>query len=115
MRYGYVKLRPGERPGEGRVRVAVHQEPVGPLLDRDRLDAFEHRGRLRTVRSRADAEIYVGCRQSQLREEQFRHRLVVMLAGVDQELVMAIPHRARDWPGLDELRPGAEHGEDPHR
>ena len=35
MRYGYVKLCPDQGPGQGRIRVAVHHEPVRLAVDRE--------------------------------------------------------------------------------
>jgi hypothetical protein len=57
----------------------------------------------------------VGCRQSQLLEEDRRELLVVVLPGVDQDLLVACAQRAADRRGLDELRPVADHRGDAHQ
>src|SRR2546429_8571538 len=103
MRYGYVKLRPGKCPREGRVRIAVDQEPVRLLLERDRLDAGEHRSGLGPVAARSDTQVYIGPRDRELAEEQVRHRVVVVLPGVDEELFVCLAQDARDGRGLDEV------------
>src|SRR5438094_8752648 len=115
MRYGYVKLCPGQGARESRVRVAVHEQAVRPLLDRYRLDAGQHRACLRPVRAGADLEIDVRGRDPELPEEKIRHRVVVVLAGVDEKLLVRAAQGTRDRSRLDELGTGAEHGEDFHR
>ena len=55
-----------------------------------------------------------GPREPQLGEEHARERVVVVLAGVHEHLLVALAQRAGDRRGLDELRPVADHGQDPH-
>ena len=62
----------------------------------------------------ADPEAVVGPRQAELREEDAGHRLVVVLAGVDEDLVVARPQHRLQRGGLDELRPRPDDGDDAH-
>ena len=52
--------------------------------------------------------------EAELGEEDPRERVVVVLAGVHEHLLVALAQRARYGRGLDELRPVADDGEDPH-
>ena len=70
--------------GDRRVDVADDDHGVGPLLEHDRLEPLHDLGRLDGVRARADLEVDVGPGDAQLLEEEPRHPLVVVLAGVDQ-------------------------------
>ena len=53
-----------------------------------------------------------GARQAELGEEDARELVVVVLAGVDEHLLVARAQRRRDRRGLDELRPVADDRED---
>ena len=52
-----------------------------------------------------------GCRA---RDEDRRELVVVVLAGVDEQLLVALAQRPRDRGRLDELRPVPDDREDPH-
>jgi hypothetical protein len=55
-----------------------------------------------------------GSRQPQLAEEDARQRVVVVLAGVHEHLLVSLAQRPRDGGRLDELWPVAYDGEYPH-
>ena len=57
-----------------------------------------------------------GCGNLELPEEDFRHRVVVVLAGMDEQVsVPRLPQRTADRRDLDELRPGADDRHDLQR
>ena len=62
----------------------------------------------------ADPELLLGAGKAELGEEHARERVVVMLAGVHEDLLVALAQQARHGGRLDELRPVAYDGEDPH-
>ena len=65
----------------------------GRSASEDRLQRDEHPARLLAAAAAADPEAVVGPRQAELGEERAGHRLVVVLAGVDEDLVVARPQR----------------------
>ena len=56
----------------------------------------------------------LGRGQAELLEEDRRERVVVVLAGVDEHLLVLGAQPARDGRGLDELRAVADDGQDAH-
>ena len=98
----------GAGAGDRRVGVAADQDRVGllgldhagdPLLgDRDAL----------VVGQRADAEVVLGQRQAQVGDLQVRHRRVVVLARVDEDLLDAVGEGERERRRLHDLGPGAD-------
>ena len=52
--------------------------------------------------------------EAELCEEHARERVVVVLAGVHEDLLVALAQRPGHGGGLDELRPVADDGEDLH-
>ncbi len=83
-----MELGGGQRAGQGGVRVAVDQDPVRLLLEQHLLEPLQHLRGLPAVRGGADAEVIVGRRQVELVEEDIGELLVVVLAGVDEHLLM---------------------------
>ena len=75
-----------ERGGERRVHVAVDDDERGLEVQEHRLESDHQRGGLRRLRPRADAQIDVRLGQTEVAEEDVRHRRVVVLAGVDEPL-----------------------------
>ena len=108
MRDRHVELGRREGARQGRVGVSVDEHRIGAGVDEHRLDRSEHRARLRTVRSASDAEMVRRCGNAELLEEHRRHRRVVVLPGVDDDLRRTGGReRSRDRRRLHELRPGA--------
>ena len=67
------------------------------------------------MRSRANTEVYIGCGQLKAVEESSRHLVVIMLAGMHQDLLVLcaqLPAHRRDF---DELRPRPNDSDDLHR
>jgi hypothetical protein len=62
----------------------------------------------------ADAEVVVGLRYGELLEEDLRHAVVIVLAGVDEDLLVNLAELPRDRSALDELRPGADDRDNLH-
>lgn len=116
MGHGDVELGGGERPGEGRVGVAVDEYPVGLFLLDERFDAFEHAAGHGAMSEAGDAEVMIRAGDIELVEEDIRHVGIEMLAGVDDDLpdVVVGTNGPTDRGGFDELRPGAKDGEDFH-
>ena len=67
---------------------------------------------LPAVRPGADAQFVVRPRDVQFVEEQVGHLAVVVLAGVDEDLLVLTGQGLADRRGLDELRPRADDGDD---
>ena len=66
------------------------------------------------MRAAADAEAVIRRRQAELPVEAARQLVIVVLAGVDQDLVVARPQDRRQGRGLDQLRPRPNDTEDSH-
>ncbi len=62
----------------------------------------------------ADPEAVVRSGEAELREERAGHRLVVVLAGVDEDLVVPCPQDGQEGGRLDELRARPDDADDPH-
>ena len=105
----------GERPGQRRVGVAVDEHELGRRVLEHRLERVHHARGLGGVRSARDAELAVGRGNAQLAHEHRGELVVVVLAGVDQHLLVAFAQGARHGGRLDELRPVADDGQDPQR
>ena len=80
-----VQLRRGQRPGHGRVRIAVNNHRVG-LYFAIRVRWRSASPRFVRVRARADAQMPVGRRDVQLAKEYVRHVIVIVSARVYEEL-----------------------------
>ena len=115
VRHRDAGLGGGERAGERRVRVAVDEHRVGPLVAQQLAERAEHAARLLGVRAAAERQLDLGRRHVELAHEDRRELVVVVLAGVDEQLVVGGAQRPRDGRGLDELRPVADDRDDLHR
>ena len=111
---GDAGLRCGERAGERGVRVAVDEHQRGLQLLQHRLERRQDARRLGGVRAAAGVELAVGRRDAQLLEEDPRELVVVVLAGVDDQLVHPLPEQPRDRGRLHELGAVADYSDDPH-
>jgi hypothetical protein len=101
-------LQLGRRHGgrQRRVHVPGHEDHVGRPVDEDRLEALHHARGLLPVRARPDVEHEVRLADLELLEEDLRHRVVVVLAGVHQhllELVGTPAELGHDRDGLHEV------------
>jgi hypothetical protein len=108
----------GQHRRQGRVDVARDEDEVGLLGLQHRLQPLHRPRRLRCMGPRAHLQHVVRGRHPELLEEDLRHQPVVVLAGVDDRVAalgqagaQGGDHRRR----LDEVRPGPDHVEDPHR
>ena len=86
MRYPDAKLRGNNRGSHRGVHITIHDHPVRSLANQHRLDSLHDPCGLRGVSVRADGEIHVGRRDSQIPEERIRHGVVIVLAGVHDQL-----------------------------
>ena len=113
---GQVHLHRGDGGGQGRVRVAVDEDPVRSLFAEHGIEGGEHGAGLHAVAAGADAEVDVWGGDGEVLEERVGHRGVVVLAGVDDDVVDApAPRESRGHgPELDELRPGTDDTHDLH-
>ena len=103
----------GAGAGDRRVGVAADEHRVGPLgLDHPGDPLLGH-GDALVVGQRADAEVVFGQRQPQVGDLQVRHRRVVVLPGVDQDLLDAVGEGERERSRLHDLGAGADDGDDP--
>jgi hypothetical protein len=115
VRHGDVELGCRQASGERGVGVTVDEDDVGLLLEKDLLDALQGHRRLLAMRAGADLQVVLGVLDAQLAEEDPAHAVVVVLPRVHDDLVrvdgrQGAAHRRH----LDELRPGADDGEDLH-
>jgi hypothetical protein len=100
-----VRLRGGEAAGERRVRVAVDEHEIRALSLQQRAEGSQHARGLLGVGPAVDAELALGARHAELLDEHGAELVVVVLAGVDEQLLVLGPEQARHGGGLDELRP----------
>ncbi len=100
----------GPRSGERRVRIAEDDDAVGP----GQVDLFLETGTHPVDIGRSEVEVdRFG--QSELVEEDLGELAIVVLAGMDDDLLHAgIPERDRERSRLDELRPVSDNREDAH-
>ena len=112
---GQVQLRRREGRGERRVGVAVGQHEVRLALEHRRLERLQHARGLAAVAAGTDAEVEVGLRDAEFREEDVGHRRVVVLARVHDEVLdvraagVGGCDCAADRRELHELRARADH------
>src|ERR1051325_9223976 len=101
-----------ERRRYGRVYVSVHQDPVGGLTLQHWLQAFHHCSGLLGLRGGADAKIRGRRRDVKLVEETTRHRRIVVLTCMYNEVVdaLALTERVEDGRQLHEIRASANDG-----
>ncbi len=115
VRHRQVQLHRAQGAGDGGVGVAVDEHPVRPVPLEHRLEAREHRAGLRAVSARTDGEVLVRLRDAEPGEEHPGHVLVVVLAGVHDDVLMA---GRGDGPGdggeFDELGARSDDADDPH-
>ena len=108
----------GQHGGQGRVDVAGDHHQVGFLVGQDRLQPFHRPRRLHRVAAGADLEHVVGGGHAELLQEDLGHQPVVVLTGVDDRVAapgVTRPQGADHRRRLDEVGPGADDVEDPHR
>jgi len=110
VRHRDAGLRGDDPAREGRVGVAVDQHQPGRDLGDDRLQHGEHARRLRGVGAGVDTQLAVRSRDVELVHEHARELVVVMLAGVDEHLLVLDAQTMRDGSGLDELGAVADDG-----
>jgi hypothetical protein len=103
-----------QRSAEGRVGVPVDEHRVRLLLGDERLEPGHDRRGHHGVAARPGRELVVGRRHVELLEEDLGEPAVVVLAGVDEDLLVALAQVARHRGRLHELGPVADHGQDPH-
>ena len=102
--HGDVQLAGGQRAGQRGVRVAVHQKDIRLFALDDLLHADQHFACLPAVRAGAHAELIGGAGNAQLLEENIGHILIIVLAGVHDELLAQRLEGSADDGSLDKLR-----------
>ena len=114
VRDGDPQLRRCERARERRVRVAVDEHRVGLLGAQQIAERGEHARRLLGVRAAAELQLDVRARHRELAHEDRRQLVVVVLARVDEQLLVRLAQDPGHGGRLDELRPVADDREDLH-
>ncbi len=101
----YAEFHSCQRPGQGRIGVAVHHHHIWSLRSQYALNPFQHPCRLRTVGSRSHTQVMIGAPDLKLPEEHGRQTVIVMLSGVEQDFFhMRYCHKSpRDRGGPYEL------------
>ena len=87
VRHLDAELLGGDGAGHGRVDVADNDHQIGLLFQADLLEGDHDLCRLLGVRAAADFQVDVGLGHAEIVEEGFAHLLVVVLAGVDEEVL----------------------------
>ena len=107
-----VELRRRQRGGEGGVGVTVRHHDVGAARQEGLLDFGEHLAGLAPVAPRPHPEVEGGGRDPKLVEEDVGHGRIVVLTGVDDDVVdrqtapeLKLVERANEGRHLDELGP----------
>ena len=114
--HGDVELGRGQGSGQGGVGVAEDDHQRGRRSPRSPPPAPPACGPvIRPWEPEPMPRWRSGRGRDELLEEGVRHRAVVVLAGVDDHLAHVAPQRAGERPQLDELRPGADDGQDSAR
>jgi hypothetical protein len=86
---GEVQLGRDHRAGGGGIDVADHDQPIGAVGVRDLLIGDHDAAGLLGMAAGTDAEMVIGLRQPQIREDRVRHVGIIMLAGMDQHRIEA--------------------------
>ncbi len=84
---GDVEFRRGQGAGQRGVGVAVDQNPVGLFGKEDLLDGRQHPAGLLAVRAGSDVQVVFRLGNFEFPEEDGRHAVVVVLTGVDEDLL----------------------------
>jgi hypothetical protein len=109
MHHRDVQLGGHQRGRHGGVHVAHHVDQARLTRLEHLLQPHHHRRGLGGVRARAHAQVLGGARHAQVIEEDLAHRVVVVLARVDDVVVDAACHEGRvDRRGLHEVRTGTD-------
>ena len=96
-----------QRPGEGGVGISVDKHPIRPLGQENLFDPCQHAGRLPSMASRSYSKIVVRFGDAQFFKENLGQEIVVVLTGVKEDLLMAVPELLGKGSSLDELRTGS--------
>src|SRR5436309_733787 len=111
-----AELDGGDGGGQGGVHVADAEYECGPYPGQQRLQTLHDLRSLDGVGARSDTEVVVRCRDLQLGEEPRRHRVVVVLTGVNErrdDRRMA-QHFPDEWTHLHEIGPRPHDVDDLH-
>ena len=113
----HAELRPNKCRGHRGVHVAVHQHPIRLQLPAQRLEALHDPRRLLRVGQGADFEVVLRLGDLQFGEEALRQQRIVMLAGVDDDVLDTRVGRERAGHGseLHEIGAGPDDGHDAHQ
>src|SRR2546426_991488 len=106
--------KPWRRSRERRVRVPVHEDEIGLLPIEDVLETVHHLRRLAGVTGASDSEVVVRSRHVEDLEEHVGHVLVIVLARVDQNLLVVLADLPAHRRGFNELRACADDARDFH-
>ena len=115
MRDGDLELRRHQRCRKRRRHIPRYDEHVRPLVLEHRLEALEHARSLHRRRACTHLERPVRRRDAEFVEEDLRHRVVIVLTRVNQDVVDPAPSEVGGYRrDLHEVRPGPDHRYDAH-
>src|ERR1700722_9866566 len=106
VRHRNVHLCGGECTRKSRVRISVYDHDVRAIGVQVRLDGLEHAAGLKPLGTGTYSQVGVGAWDLELRKKYLRHRVVIMLSGMDDPVLDAQRggfHRPRDGRNLHEL------------
>ena len=102
---GNPKFHRRQRSRHGGVGIAKNQEHIRPLPQKDLLDLHEHLPGHLSMRSARDAQVVIRLWNVHFLKKHLGHTGVIMLPGVDQHFLEAVPQHAGNHRQLDKLRP----------
>ncbi len=113
---GQVQLDRRERPGDGRVGVAVDDHPVRVLALQDRVERGQDPPGLYAMGAGPDAQVYRGVGDAEAGEKHVGEVRVVMLTRVhDHMLVVGVREGGGHRSQFDELGTGTDNAQDLHK
>src|SRR5713101_6452189 len=104
MHYGNLQFCRRQRASKGGIGIAKDNHPIWVLFHENWLNSFEYPSSLHSMCARANLEVIVGGWNSQLIKELGRHTIIVVLPGMDNDLLMREAQGTTDRFELHKLR-----------
>lgn len=117
MSYPSSQLLCGDRARHRGIHIADHDNQVWPFSQTNFLKRHHDPGSLLCMGARTDLKIDIGFRHTEIDKERIAHAFVVMLAGVNENVLnpSGIPvHRLDNWRHFHEIRTRTDYIENFH-